>query len=364
MERVKNYIVIAVFALLIFGFALAHLIVADAETSWSERRKLARLPELTVDNVLSGGYMTELEQYLLDRFPARDGFRTINAVLRYDLLRQSDVNGIYLIGDSVFKMEGEVDDTQVIYCAEKISKVIEQYLEGHDVYFAVIPDKTSYARGLTSHPAMDYERLVSLFRENVTGAEYTDLFDCLELENYYRTDSHWRQECLGGVVASLADVLGVKLSGLDGYTQNRLEGFYGVYYGQSALTVKPDALTYLTNEVTENAVVRSTELEGELAVYAPEKLGGMDGYDVYLHGAQSVLTIENPLNDRGKELIIFRDSFASSLAPLLLEGYSRVTLVDLRYISSALLGEYVDFGEADVLFLYGAALVNSGMLLK
>ena len=42
------------------------------------------------------------------------------------------------------------------------------------------------------------------------------------------------------------------------------------------------------------------------------------------------------LNDPGmvatdRELVIFRDSFASSLAPLLMEQYAKITLVDIRY---------------------------------
>lgn len=364
MEKARNYIVVAVFAVALFGFAAAHMLIPDAEVSWAERRRLKQPPEFSVSAVLSGEYMPELEEYLLDQFPMRNALRTVNAAFRFSMLRQSDVNGIYLIGGSVFKMEGEVNEDQVIYCANKINSVVSQYLEGHNVWYALIPDKNYYARGLTDHPAMDYELLVSLLRDNVTQAGYIDLFSHLCLKDYYRTDSHWRQERLDEVVSAVSGALGVELPGLDSYEANTLEGFYGVYYGQSALPVESDTLTYLTCKATESAVVTSAEIKGELSVYAPEKLGGMDGYDVYLHGAQAVLTIENSLNGSGRELIIFRDSFGSSLAPLLLEGYSKITLVDLRYISSALLKRYVDFADADALFLYGTALVNSGMLLK
>lgn len=90
----------------------------------------------------------------------------------------------------------------------------------------------------------------------------------------------------------------------------------------------------------------------------------MDGYDVFCAGAQSVVTIESPLAKTDRELILFRDSFGSSLAPLFLEGYRRVTLVDLRYLSSSLLEQFVDFHGQDVLFLYSTSLLNSGMLLK
>jgi hypothetical protein len=90
----------------------------------------------------------------------------------------------------------------------------------------------------------------------------------------------------------------------------------------------------------------------------------MDAYDVFLSGATALTTIENPHNVTGKELIIFRDSFGGSIAPLLLEEYSKITLVDTRYINSVLLPDYVDFHGQDVLFLYSTLVVNSSNILK
>lgn len=79
---------------------------------------------------------------------------------------------------------------------------------------------------------------------------------------------------------------------------------------------------------------------------------------MFLGGSKSLLTIENPCASGNRELILFRDSFGSSLAPLLAEGYARVTLVDIRYISPALLSRYVDFHGKDVLFLYSTSVLN------
>ena len=78
-------------------------------------------------------------------------------------------------------------------------------------------------------------------------------------------------------------------------------------------------------------------------VYMLDRFGGLDGYDVFLGGAQSLLTIQCPNAKTDKELIIFRDSFGSSISPLFLGAYSKITVVDLRYINSALLGDYIDF---------------------
>ena len=62
--------------------------------------------------------------------------------------------------------------------------------------------------------------------------------------------------------------------------------------------------------------------------------------------------------------MIFRDSFASSLAPLLAEGYSKITLVDIRYLSPVLLGRFVDFHGQDVLFIYSTLVINNSTIIK
>ena len=90
----------------------------------------------------------------------------------------------------------------------------------------------------------------------------------------------------------------------------------------------------------------------------------MDGYDVFLHGAQAVLQIENPLAETDRELVIFRDSFGSSLAPLLLPAYKTITLVDIRYVASEYVGQFVDFHGQDVLILYSTTLINGAGVLR
>ena len=86
-----------------------------------------------------------------------------------------------------------------------------------------------------------------------------------------------------------------------------------------------------------------------------------DKYDIYLNGATSLITVENPNANTDKELLLFRDSFGSSIAPLLVENYKKITLIDIRYMSSTLLEQYIDFENQDVLFLYSALVLNQNI---
>ena len=62
------------------------------------------------------------------------------------------------------------------------------------------------------------------------------------------------------------------------------------------------------------------------------------------------MTIENTESLSAKELIVFGDSFSRSLLPLLAESYQKITLVDIRYLPSEYIRNYVEFEGQDVLF--------------
>ena len=85
---------------------------------------------------------------------------------------------------------------------------------------------------------------------------------------------------------------------------------------------------------------------------------------MFLSGASPLIVIENPNAETDKELVVFRDSFGSSMAPLLVSDYRKVTLVDTRYIAPRLIGNFVSFDGADVLFLYSMLVLNQSGTLK
>lgn len=127
-----------------------------------------------------------------------------------------------------------------------------------------------------------------------------------------------------------------------------------------------EPIYYLTNDLLEQCQVWNAETNETTGIYAAEKLSDPSGdlYDFFLSGACPLLTIENSSAQTDQELVIFRDSFSSSLAPLLMGAYQKITLVDLRYLSSSFLSEFITFDKQDVLFLYSATLLNNSYTLK
>ena len=197
--------------------------------------------------------------------------------------------------------------------------------------------------------------------------KYIDLFDEVTINDYYSTDIHWKQENLQKVVDKLLS--NMKNSTTTEYNYNKLEGFYGNYYGQAALPMDSESLIYCTNDVIDSAnvyMLNEETFEMEKAdMYDIKAYSGIDPYDIFLSGPKPLIVIENTKTTTDRELLVFRDSFGSSLAPLLLEGYKKVTVVDLRYIGSPLLPQLIEFKEGqDVLIINYVDVLNNSSILK
>ncbi len=363
--KVKNLILIILCVVFVFGFLIWGLIQSDGDISKSERRPLAQFPELSMETIMSGKFMTEFESYTLDQFPLRDNFRTLKSMTAFYVLNQQDNNDIFITEGHASKLEYPLNEDSVSHATDRFQYVYDTYLKdkGGNVYLSIIPDKNYFMAEKNNYPSIDYKAMISQVTEGMPYAQYIDITDKLELSDYYTTDSHWKQEEILPVAQHLAQNMGVSLKGE--YTETKAEtSFYGVYSGQSALPLKADTITYLENDFTKNYKVYDFETDSNIPVYDTEKLTDNDPYEMFLAGPKSLLVIENPKAETDKELIIFRDSFTSSLAPLLCEGYAKVTLVDIRYLSPEMLSNFITFENQDVLFIYSTSVLNNSITIK
>lgn len=362
MKKYQTIFILVLWA----GLTLTAWFRPAGEMSQAERRPLAQMPEFSLSALESGQFREKFEDYSLDQFPFRDGFRTLKSLFHTQVLGMKDNNGIYLTDGIAAKQEYPLNETSLDAAIRKFDAIHEKFLGESRCFFAAVPDKGYYLAEPSGHLAMDYEALYAKLEGGLPWAVQIDLRQALTAGDYYRTDTHWRQECLLPAATAICDALGVTAPKGEDYSRIQSERpFYGVYYGQAALPMEPDTLTWLESETLRQCAVYDYETGKTGAVYDTAKLTeSRDPYDVFLSGARALLTIENPNAKTDRELIVFRDSFGSSMVPLLLEDYAKVTLVDIRYVSSAKLDSFLDFHGQDVLFLYSTLVLNNSASLK
>ena len=361
MEKIAQRALVIVLCALLLGLGVLFWLLPDQAVSSSERRRLAQLPAPSWSSLHSGEWMDRLEDYYLDQFPGREGFRAAKAITALAAGRQ-DVNGLYRWQGGIYKQEYPLNADQLTYGAKTINHLYETCLKDMRVFYGVIPDKSCYAAGPAGQLQLSLDALRSQLREEIdpTIGEI-DLTGCLTAKDYYLTDPHWRQDRLDGGVQQLSAALDLTLPAAEEYTAVS-EPFLGAYAGQLALPVDAEPLVWLESDALRAATVETMDTGTVTGLYpAP---AGMDGYDRFLGGAAAVQVLDTPGADTDRELLLFRDSFGSSLAPLLLEGYRRITLIDLRYISTDRLSQQVRFEDQDVLILLSTLVWNHAAILR
>lgn len=367
MNKTKSIILTVVFAVFVFSVSAACFLKPVQEYSNSERRPLASLPQLSLSNVASGEFMDGFEEYTADQFPMRDNLRSVKAFFTSNVLRKLDNNGVFKANGHISKIDDTENAYMMNYASELFMNIVNTYMtdKNANIYFSIVPDKNYFLASQNGYPSLDYEGFIERMRNRTEFMKYIDITSLLSLDDYYTTDTHWRQEKITDIAAALAKEMGTVVK--DNYTENTLDNpFYGVYSGQYALPVKPDTIKYLTNETINGCKVTyyDTGVPYEGDMYNMKKAYGKDPYEMFLSGTSPLITIENSAAKSGKELVLFRDSFGSSIAPLLAEGYDKITVVDIRYIQSSFIGNFVDFENCDVLFLYSTALLNKSTALR
>lgn len=374
--------------LLVGGY---YLISEPKEYSAAERRRLAAAPALTFTSIKNGSYLSSMENYVKDQFPARDSFRNVKtASSLYGFLRLQD-NGYAIRDGHLALMDMALNEASVTYACTQMRYLYDAYLadSGCRVYYCIIPDKNYYLQlSDPSYPTLDYEAMDTQTQDLLDFASPIDIRNDLTLASFFRTDTHWKQESLVPAADTILSAMSADdrlTSSTEEYSvETALDSFHGVLCGNMGWDIPSEPMYYLTSDRIQSAETSHLETSDCSTVYDPHYLTydgpGADPYSFFLSGSSAFVTIKNTTASpaasetsaaeeqlsipQSRELVVFRDSFGSSIAPLFLAGYDQITLIDTRYINPSILGDYITFTDQDVLFLYSTLLINSSYSLK
>jgi hypothetical protein len=310
---------------------VVHIFTEDMELSIVERKELQMFPELNWKEIKSGKWTSELSDYLSEQFPYRNELRSIKTTLD-ELIGKTYNNSHYFDGLHVFELGIEINEL-ILKDYYKKYETYQTYFDG-DSNFLVIPDKSFYKGYL------DYE-----LEGNVI-----DLRDILSLNDFYQFDHHWNISGINKVLSFLS----IENENNEYILSNDFNGSYYGQYGnlflnkESIYTIDQDSQICLYDTLVDYSCFES--------LYFMDELESIDQYSVFLGGNRGLITIEGNVN-ANKELVIFRDSYASSLVPGLINSYSKIVLIDERYLNfyqakDLLFENGIISSKSDMMFLY------------
>jgi hypothetical protein len=176
---------------------------------------------------------------------------------------------------------------------------------------------------------------------------------------FYRTDHHWTSEGAYWGYYAASGKLGFAPHSTGRFNvEHATSDFRGTLFSMTLnYQITPDTISLYT--LTSNAPKVSMSINTGLEVaqhdslFMREFLDTKDKYAVFLGRNSPIMEITTDLGN-DKSLLMFKDSFAHCMLPFLVNHYSRITVLDMRYLGENI-GQFVDFAEYEqVIFVYEA----------
>ena len=243
-DKVKNIIISILFGGILVIVLIVNIFSKDKDISVSERRRLASFPEFSVNNIFNGTFFSNFDKYAVDQFVMRDYIRE-NKV-RLDLAIKNNYHDVYVYNDYLIKQEYPLNVSSLKNLTDRINTISNKYLNNSKIYYSVVPDKNYFVNN--GNLRMDYDLLISKMNSELSSFNYIDIMNSLTLEDYYYSDSHFKQENIVKVANVILDKMGNSYYKDIKYNIQNVGAFKGVYSYQVPVKVKEDSINILTNE--------------------------------------------------------------------------------------------------------------------
>lgn len=386
MKKIKftpDKLMIGLFAVIMAAIPAVTIALPKAEKSENENRSLAKMPTLINEKKLEKAenfgdvlgsvkwkYLTnregkafkdDIETYLSDHLVGREIWvKSCNTMQR--LSGQREINGVYTTDDRMIQLFRGGDEKSIDKSVSAINAFAAKFPDkqvcfmlaptSQDVYGMKIP---SYMGTMNEKVFIDdiYKKLEGVIPIDCQsfimghGDEYI----------YYRTDHHWTS--LGAYYAYQS---AAKTLGYNAYSRNMFNietassDFRGTLYSKTLDDrVTPDSMDYyhLTSgdPAEKMTCINGGDVKTYDSLYVREFLDVKDKYSSFTGSNVPVVTIETDVNN-DKSLLIIKDSYAHSLVPFLSKHYSKITMIDMRYINTDI-SRLVNMDDyQQVLFMY------------
>ena len=360
-------LMIALFSIVLLAVPIVTLALPKQERSENENRTLKDLPTLVDSNKLNKAenladviksvkwsyiterknpsYMDDIETYLSDHLAGRELWVVASNKMER-LAGKQEINEVFTSDDRMIQVFKEYNE-----------ETVSASLEAIDIFAAKFPDVPMYfmlaptSQEIYSSLMPSYGGYLSekAFIEGCYGkTENLTPIDCLSFLSghrdeyiYYRTDHHWTSLGAYYAYAAAARQLGYNAYGLNAFNiETASSSFRGTLFSKTLdSTVTPDSIDYYhlaSNEPTVKMTVFDGREQTEYdSLYVRDYLAVKDKYSSFTGSNSPLITIETDV-DNGKSLLLIKDSFAHSLVPFLSKHYSKITMVDMRYINVGL----------------------------
>lgn len=381
VRNVGNVITVMTVTLSILIFGVWFLASPKKEFSESENRQLALWPTYTFQSLKDGSYMSSIQKYLSDHFPARDQFMTLKTKAEI-MMGKQEVNNIYIAKDG-FLIEAYDEPKQNEKIITQYGKLYQDITTDarNNIKLMLVPtavtvynDKLPASapdRGVLkqletmnkiyeARPEMKridcFQGLLEAAQAEKTASEFTPL--------YYHTDHHWTT--YGAYVAyrEYCKAEGIEPLPEEAFTKTVVtDSFRGTVYSKlNDTTVPGEEITIYENPDNALSVDYTDSHEVTDTLYNRDYLEKKDKYSMFLNNLHPLIEITNETADSDKVMVLVKDSYANSIVPFLVNHYKKIYVFDTRYYRfgpASFINEHPEV--TDVLVLYNMNTIDTDL---
>lgn len=388
-------LMIGVFSVIILGISISTLVLPKQERSENENRSLAKFPSLVNEAKLEkaenfsdflsavnwkyiterkeASFMDDFETYFADHLVGRDLWvEGANAISR--LTGKQEINGVYTVDNQMIQSFRKYDEEEVEKSIAAMNKFAERFPEKQMSFMLVPTAQELFKDKLPSYAGLLSEKdFIDKCYSQLQGIAPIDALSYLsEHKNeylYYRTDHHWTSLGAYYAYSAAAKTLGYGAYGLNSFNIETVSSdFRGTLYSKTLdSSVPADSMDYYTLANGEPKVKLTSTDNGKKteynSLYVRDYLKVKDKYSSFTGANAPVVEITTDV-DNGKNLLVIKDSYAHALVPFLSKHYSKITMIDMRYVNTGL-DSVIDFGKYDqVLFMQNVITFTEDSNLK
>ena len=328
-----------------------------------ERRYLSDAP--SVPSLQNWETDQEIESYVSDRVPFRRALVAIDSAVHTLTGRRTQLEA-WPVGGSYVEKPVSGDPATL---EKRLSQMADVAAKANAPWRVMTPPSHGCLLRGELNPLLrslyDAEGdLLALLESHPQSVPLTDALS--QLSNpYYLTDHHWTLSGACAAYQAYCGALGIAPASLSDFDIASFSPFFGTTYSRSGMPfAKADTLECAQPKSEILLRVLDDGAEYSTLIF-PEHASTYDGYAVYMGGNHGLLEILNPSAPEGT-LLVFKDSFANCLLPLISQHFSRIVAMDARYYSGHFSDAVTAAGTVDeVLFLYSLdSLLNDTVVAR
>lgn len=404
MRRTWQIVYLFFFALVIGSFGIAWCLDKldvpvpeelglEKNRSYLEGKTYASFPEPTLASFESGEFQDDVESFVADRFPARDGVLLANVAWQRSLIEISAVGFGYDVYPTFYGSDYAYDaprdevvqildpaNAEQVQTYERAAEAYRSFAERHpelNCYFYEVDRMSSSTRNPTHDlmgPSVDTELLdehfFDLLGDQITRIEGSFADTDALAEAFFRTDHHWNGAAAYEEYAKMLDAMmpgAEPAQVVDCVTWDNVAFYGSTSRSGLCLTDRPDHIVDCLVDISGyEVVINDAEQDPSVLqhneAYAAGEIGNdlfTNRYSEYFHSDRALIEVFNRNATSDDTLLIIGDSFSNVVEKSFAQNYRHVYVYDPRYAEEGVESFLVAHEVENILFLMGSTTFPS-----